>query len=191
MPIRVLKQLSDSGHGLYFARINALHQSYRGLVECDVLRHFNAQRQLIRRIGKNTTVLVDVIHTPGQYTSATLFEEDFTREWGILTGEYLEVVFTHVVTKEKSLFRTVVNREPIYPSRTIEDLAFECDGHDQASRWLTTRAQKIEGSMVKRCPKCHKTYADGGFSFCLEDGTPLSDSYDPDETLVLKPDLPS
>ena len=49
----------------------------------------------------------------------------------------------------------------------------------------------IEISIVKRCPKCHRIYADETFGFCLEDGTPLSNSYDPDETLIIKPDVSS
>ena len=35
---------------------------------------------------------------------------------------------------------------------------------------------------MKRCPKCNRTYADDGFTFCLEDGALLSAPYDPGET---------
>jgi uncharacterized protein len=38
---------------------------------------------------------------------------------------------------------------------------------------------------MKRCPQCNRTYSDESFSFCLDDGTLLSASYDPDGTLVL------
>src|SRR5437870_2486933 len=34
---------------------------------------------------------------------------------------------------------------------------------------------------MKRCPKCSRTYADDGFTFCLEDGALLSASYHPQE----------
>lgn len=34
---------------------------------------------------------------------------------------------------------------------------------------------------MKRCPKCSRTYADDGFTFCLEDGALLSASYHPPE----------
>jgi hypothetical protein len=34
---------------------------------------------------------------------------------------------------------------------------------------------------MKKCPKCNRTYADDGFTFCLEDGALLSAPYDPDE----------
>lgn len=33
---------------------------------------------------------------------------------------------------------------------------------------------------MKRCPKCNRTYADDGFTFCLEDGGLLSAPYDPE-----------
>src|SRR5437762_7131902 len=32
---------------------------------------------------------------------------------------------------------------------------------------------------MKRCPKCNRTYADDGFTFCLEDGALLSAAFDP------------
>src|SRR5437016_987652 len=32
---------------------------------------------------------------------------------------------------------------------------------------------------MKKCPQCNRTYADEGFTFCLEDGTLLSPPYDP------------
>jgi hypothetical protein len=34
---------------------------------------------------------------------------------------------------------------------------------------------------MKKCPKCNRTYADDGFTFCLEDGALLSAPYDPEE----------
>lgn len=34
---------------------------------------------------------------------------------------------------------------------------------------------------MKRCPTCHRTYADDAFTFCLEDGTLLSAPYDPEK----------
>ena len=34
---------------------------------------------------------------------------------------------------------------------------------------------------MKKCPKCNRTYADDGFTFCLEDGALLSAPYDPKE----------
>ena len=34
---------------------------------------------------------------------------------------------------------------------------------------------------MKKCPKCNRTYADDGFTFCLEDGTLLSAPYDPED----------
>jgi len=38
---------------------------------------------------------------------------------------------------------------------------------------------------MKKCPKCSRTYADDGFTFCLEDGALLSAPYEPskEETL--------
>lgn len=38
---------------------------------------------------------------------------------------------------------------------------------------------------MKRCPACDRTYTDETLSFCLEDGSVLSASYDPDETLQI------
>jgi hypothetical protein len=32
---------------------------------------------------------------------------------------------------------------------------------------------------MKKCPQCNRTYADDGFTFCLEDGALLSAPYDP------------
>ncbi|HEX3230906.1 MAG TPA: hypothetical protein VHQ95_18150 [Pyrinomonadaceae bacterium] len=32
---------------------------------------------------------------------------------------------------------------------------------------------------MKKCPKCNRTYADDGFTFCLEDGALLSAPFDP------------
>lgn len=37
---------------------------------------------------------------------------------------------------------------------------------------------------MKKCPKCNRTYADDGFTFCLEDGALLSAPYDPKEKPV-------
>jgi hypothetical protein len=34
---------------------------------------------------------------------------------------------------------------------------------------------------MKRCPTCKRTYADDGFTFCLDDGALLSAPYDPQE----------
>ncbi|HEX5703288.1 MAG TPA: hypothetical protein VFX97_08840 [Pyrinomonadaceae bacterium] len=34
---------------------------------------------------------------------------------------------------------------------------------------------------MKKCPKCSRTYADDGFTFCLEDGALLSAPYDPEK----------
>lgn len=34
---------------------------------------------------------------------------------------------------------------------------------------------------MKKCPKCNRTYADDGFTFCLEDGALLSAPYDADK----------
>jgi hypothetical protein len=34
---------------------------------------------------------------------------------------------------------------------------------------------------MKKCPKCNRTYADDGFTFCLEDGALLSASYEADK----------
>ena len=41
---------------------------------------------------------------------------------------------------------------------------------------------------MKRCPKCNRTYADDGFTFCLEDGALLSAPYDTD-VAVAEPTL--
>jgi hypothetical protein len=38
---------------------------------------------------------------------------------------------------------------------------------------------------MKRCPRCHRTYSDDSFSFCLDDGALLSAPTDADATLVL------
>jgi peptidoglycan/LPS O-acetylase OafA/YrhL len=35
---------------------------------------------------------------------------------------------------------------------------------------------------MKKCPECNRTYSDDTLSFCLEDGTLLSASYNPQET---------
>ena len=40
---------------------------------------------------------------------------------------------------------------------------------------------------MKKCPTCNRSYSDDTQSFCLEDGTPLIASYDPDATLVIDP----
>ena len=44
---------------------------------------------------------------------------------------------------------------------------------------------------MKKCPTYNQTYADDTLSFCLDDGTLLSKTYDPDETLVLGSDDPT
>jgi len=40
---------------------------------------------------------------------------------------------------------------------------------------------------MKQCPTCNRTYSDGTQSFCLDDGTPLIASYDPEATRVIDP----
>ena len=40
---------------------------------------------------------------------------------------------------------------------------------------------------MKQCPTCTRTYADDTLAFCLDDGTPLIVSHDPQATLVMHP----
>jgi len=42
---------------------------------------------------------------------------------------------------------------------------------------------------MKTCPTCKRTYIDETFTFCLEDGSLLSASYDPESTLVMNETL--
>lgn len=39
---------------------------------------------------------------------------------------------------------------------------------------------------MRRCPKCHRNYAENGMQFCLTDGTALSTDYDPELTLPMQ-----
>src|SRR5262245_42346319 len=39
---------------------------------------------------------------------------------------------------------------------------------------------------MKRCPKCHRTYSDESFSFCLDDGALLSAPVEGEATLTLQ-----
>jgi hypothetical protein len=41
--------------------------------------------------------------------------------------------------------------------------------------------------IMKQCPNCNRTYPDDTQSFCLDDGTPLIASYDPEATHVIDP----
>jgi hypothetical protein len=43
---------------------------------------------------------------------------------------------------------------------------------------------------MKHCPSCKRTYTDETFTFCLEDGSLLSASYDPETTLVMEEPVP-
>jgi hypothetical protein len=43
---------------------------------------------------------------------------------------------------------------------------------------------------MKQCPTCNRTYSDETQSFCLDDGTPLIASYDPEATRVMNPPEP-
>ena len=38
---------------------------------------------------------------------------------------------------------------------------------------------------MKSCPQCKQTYLDDGLRFCLSDGVPLHEVYDPDATLIV------
>ena len=38
---------------------------------------------------------------------------------------------------------------------------------------------------MKRCPTCNKTFTDQKLSFCIEDGTPLAEIAEPDETTIV------
>jgi hypothetical protein len=38
---------------------------------------------------------------------------------------------------------------------------------------------------MKQCPQCNRTYKDETLSYCVNDGTRLSASFDPEETVVL------
>jgi hypothetical protein len=38
---------------------------------------------------------------------------------------------------------------------------------------------------MKRCPTCNRSYPDDSLNFCLDDGSPLQASYDPEATLVM------
>src|SRR4051812_36084002 len=40
---------------------------------------------------------------------------------------------------------------------------------------------------MKQCPSCNRTYSDDAQSFCLDDGTPLIASYDPEATRIIDP----
>jgi hypothetical protein len=40
---------------------------------------------------------------------------------------------------------------------------------------------------MKQCRTCNRTYTDDTQSFCLEDGTPLTTTYDPEATQVISP----
>lgn len=40
---------------------------------------------------------------------------------------------------------------------------------------------------MKQCPTCNRIYPDDTLSFCLDDGTPLITSYDPEATRVINP----
>lgn len=44
---------------------------------------------------------------------------------------------------------------------------------------------------MKKCPLCDRIYAEESFSFCLADGSFLSDSYDPNATIIIRTDVES
>jgi hypothetical protein len=49
------------------------------------------------------------------------------KRWGLLAGEYVEMLFTGQLTSTPRVFSTKETIEPIYPERLVLDLEFDPD----------------------------------------------------------------
>ena len=157
----------------------------RGVEDNDYVAKSNAADRTMRDGNVNTRPLDDL----EQLVGLLLKEEKLFRDGGLHNVPHIaDRIGGHMADRieAEQILNRIRSRVALFAARAQLSIA----GHAVVAP-APSRAPKIESSIVKRCPKCQRTYAHESFSFCLDDGAPLSASYDPDETLVLKPDLQS
>lgn len=120
MPLRIIKQVSVLDPVFLVKEIHALSQHFdHEVLRCAILRHFDSDRRAVSKI--NRTIDANFNRSRGLYLPMEL-----AQEFGILSGDWLEIDCTHRVKSEGRQLSIPIE---LFPLRDLLELDFDPDGY--------------------------------------------------------------